>query len=497
MSWRPSPSVDARAPSPRLTWLLALLVTTMRVAWIWPWLLLLGAWMAPSYAEPVLPLWSLFALMLGGRVAAHVATVRTANIRQARVWMAVTGPLILLLLLWWQYGRPLALWDVRWLQLATGTPELWAREVAPVALAFVTAAALWLRGVVDGGAAPDHETIVGAFGVGSVAFALLLLLNQIAGSAAVAGVQGWLVLFVAAGMASLALASLERSLYAGSAASASRLRLNRYWLSSVALVIVAVLVLAFLLSALIAPEAVAQTIGLLTPIVDLLAQVLLAVIYAAVYVLFLVLTPLIEWLRQLMANRELLETPFELAPMQPLSPLLTEQAAGAGTEMVEPLRWGAILAVLIVSAILFALAMRFLRVIETPEMDETRESILSRSLLADQLRSLWARLRGQPGDETAAFLPLDSESPARRQVRARYQTFLKAMAARGQPRPPGATPQTYADQLDGLTAAQHAVLRPLTERYVAVRYGDAAPDPDDPTLAEVDWREEGATPERR
>jgi hypothetical protein len=408
------------------------------------------------------------------------------------MWMAAAGPVILLLLLWWHYGRPLALWDVRWLQIATGSPELWGREAAPATIAFFAAAALWLRGVLDGGAPPDHEAIVGAFGVGSVAFTLLFLMNQLAGGAAVTGAQGWLVIFVASGMAALALASLERSLYAGSAAFANRLRLNRYWLGSVALVIAAVLLLGLLLSALIAPETVAQTIGLLTPVLDLLAQVLIAVVYAVVYVIFLVLTPLIDWLRGLLAAREPLETPLELAPLQPLSPLLAEQTAGSAAYMVEPLRWGIILIVLIGAALLFALSLRLLSANETSDVEETRESILSRSLLNDQLRALWARLRGQVNDGTAAdFLPLDGESPSRRQIRARYQLFLKTMAMRGQPRPPGVTPSAYAAALSELTPPQQSALQALTTSYVAVRYSDAAPEPSELAPSEVDWRDPG------
>lgn len=492
MSWRALPSVDARAQSARLTWLLALLVATMRVAWVWSWLLLLGAWMAPSYTQPVLPLWSLYALLLGGRIVAQAATARTAHLRQARVWMAVAGPLVLLLLLWWHYGRPLALWDVRWLQLATGTPELWASEAAPAAIAFVAAAGLWLRGVLDGGDPPDHEAIVGAFGAGSVAFALLFLMNQMTGGAAVLGAQGWLIVFVAAGMAALALASLERSLYAGSAAFANRLRFNRYWLGSVTVVIAVVILLGFFLTALIAPEAVAQTFGLLTPIVDLLAQMLLAILYVAVYMIFLVLTPLVEWLRGLLATREPLETPLELAPLQPLSPLLVDQQAGGAADMVEPLRWGVILVVLIGAALLFALSLRLLRVNEASDVEETRESILSRSLLHDQLRALWAQLRGQSGDGiTSDFLPLDGEPPSRRQIRAQYQKFLKAMAARGRPRPPAATPQTYATQLDELTSRQQDTLHMLTASYVAVRYSDAAPGHAELALDENDWLDTG------
>ena len=68
---------------------------------------------------------------------------------------------MLLALIWWQYGRPLAPWDVAWLQVATGSRELWAREVPPAVIAFAAAAGLWLRGVMDagrvGGSRRDRE----------------------------------------------------------------------------------------------------------------------------------------------------------------------------------------------------------------------------------------------------------------------------------------------------------------------------------------------------
>src|SRR5690606_36088109 len=231
-----------------------------------------------------------------------IALQRTETTRQARVWMAVLGPVVLLALLWWQYGRPLAPWDLAWVQAATGSRELWAREVPPAVLAFAVAAGLWLRGVMDAGHIADHASIVSGFVTGSVAFALLLLGGPLTGSALPDGTQLWLVIFVLAAMAALAVASIERSLYAGSVDAPQRLRINRYWLASVGLVMAGIVLLGLLLGALVAPDAVAGALAVLTPVVDLLGQVLLAVIYAVVYIMFLVLSPLIEWLRSLLAN---------------------------------------------------------------------------------------------------------------------------------------------------------------------------------------------------
>jgi hypothetical protein len=155
---------------------------------------------------------------------------------------------------------------------------------------------------------------------------------------------------------------------------------------------------------------------------------------------------------------------------------------------VEPLRWGVIVAVIAAAAIIFALALRLFNLTQTPEVDETRESILSRALLNAQLRALWARLRQSPRAAAgAAFLPLDDEAPARRRIRARYQEFLAAMAAQGRPRPASATPQAYAAALGELTAEQKLVLQALTAVYIDVRYGDAAPEATALAQAEVEW----------
>lgn len=468
---------NARPSSSRLIWLLAVLLATMRVAWVWPWLLALGAWMAPSYPQPVLSLWSLFALLLGGRAAAAFATMHTPDLRLARPWLAALSPLLLLLLIWWQYGQPLAIWDVRWLQVATGAPELWAREMAPAVLAFFAAAWLWLRGVLDAGKPTDHEMITSAFVTGSVGFAVLLVGSRLANAPVTPDASAWLVVFMAAGMAALALASLEHSLYAGGTDAAVRLRLNRYWLVSAAVVIIGVILLALLMSALIAPETVAQLLGVLSPVVDLLAQVLLAVLYAAVYALFLVLSPLIEWLRRLIASLQATESFTPTAEFQPLSPLFLDQTSAPPADLVEPFRWGVIVVVIVAAAVIFALALRLLNRGQASEVEETRESILSRALLDAQLRALWARLRRSPGAKTGAgFLSLDNEAPGRREIRARYQGFLAAMAARSQPRPPGATPETYATQLGDLTVEQEEALRTLTAVYIDVRYGEASPD---------------------
>ncbi|MFM7174387.1 MAG: hypothetical protein ACKO4U_15285, partial [Caldilinea sp.] len=95
-----------------LFWLQAGLTAVMRVAWVWPWLLVLQTWLSPSAQGPLLPLGALPALLLGGRLLVQQAAERGVAARQARAGIALLGLLGVLGLLWAEYGAPLAPWDL-------------------------------------------------------------------------------------------------------------------------------------------------------------------------------------------------------------------------------------------------------------------------------------------------------------------------------------------------------------------------------------------------
>ena len=195
---------------------LPVLLGTLRIAWIWPWLLFLGRWMTPAAPRPWLPLWSLFVLLLGGRIVAHLAQARCRTLRAARLWVALSGLGVILVVLWWQYGRAAGTpGDVGSLQEVVRQLTGWTGTVPAAVWALFVASALWLRGVLDGRAPPGQAQIRGAFLTGCGAFVLLLLAGAVVPAALPPGVQGWLVLFVVAGMAALALSSLEQSSWAG------------------------------------------------------------------------------------------------------------------------------------------------------------------------------------------------------------------------------------------------------------------------------------------
>jgi len=298
----------------------------------------------------------------------------------------------------------------------------------------------------------------------------------------------WIVLFFATGMAALALAGLRQARNVRQ--KDAPLLANRYWLTSILVTILALLAIGLALGVLITPESVAQIFGWTRVAASWLLALIGYVAYAAAYVLFLLLTPLIEWVQA------------HLGEPRPLEP------AGGGQQfeemwrerpplemppvLGESMRWAGLAGVLAAIAVAFALALYVLSKRKDEEVDETRESILTAELLRDQASALWRRWRdrlrrGHPLDEL--FLSLAGEEPRRRAVRAAYQAFLAAMAQSGQPRRPRQTPNAYARDLAATLPAASVALETLTGRYVAARYGASAPDAEAAQRAQEAWAE--------
>ena len=480
MSWRRWPWLEEGV--------LPLLVLLLRLSWLWPWLLILGRWLLPSGSPPILSLWNAALLLAGGALTVRLLRVDPEKPQRARLLAAGIGLAALALTLWlrWERGT-YALWDVRWLAHLGESLVYWGENVSVPFVTLLLAAWLWLRGMRDR-PAPTHDDVWRAFVTGFVALALLLLIGRIDPAGLPEAAGRWIVLFFATGMAALALAGLRQARNVRQ--KDAPLLANRYWLTSILVTILALLAIGLALGVLITPESVAQIFGWTRVAASWLLALIGYVAYAAAYVLFLLLTPLIEWVQA------------HLGEPRPLEP------AGGGQQfeemwrerpplemppvLGESMRWAGLAGVLAAIAVAFALALYVLSKRKDEEVDETRESILTAELLRDQASALWRRWRdrlrrGHPLDEL--FLSLAGEEPRRRAVRAAYQAFLAAMAQSGQPRRPRQTPNAYARDLAATLPAASVALETLTGRYVAARYGASAPDTEAAQRAQEAWAE--------
>ena len=496
--------------------LLPALVGVMRFCWIWPWMLLLQGFLAPSLAAPLMSPWMVIVLPVFSFTFARW-TMPTLEERrnfrrtnQIRQHIATFGFAALLFLLWLRFQRPdFWLVDPRWLIAAGYDLIYWDAvplEVPGTLLFLLLGIFLWLRGALDGHGQYRHDEIWKAFLSGGAALALfawILPPGPAVGQSEAAGnpymAAGgqlsnsvWLLLlFAGSGLAGLGVANLGKSGGWRRRARVSKLIPNRSWMVGIAMTICVMLGMALLVGLIIQPEDAAILWSVLGLIWQGVSTVLIWIITVVAYPFFLLLEYLIRLLRSLFGDRsqETERNEFAQAPTPEPLPEPPERAVEA---MPEPFRWVALLVVAAGVFIIFMLVLRQLRRTPEEEGDEVRESVLTASLLQSQLAELWAHLRarfGPPPEEPDPFLSLEGESDTRRLIRSVYQRLLALAQIQSAPRLQGETPSRYGGRLAERPGFDGALVQTITGAYDEARYGDLPPSEQTAAAAAEAWQE--------
>lgn len=426
------------------------------------------------------PVIVLFLWWLGGWFVTRWSLLQPWAERRGGQIVAVGGLLAVLLGLWALYLRPAYdLWDVRWLG------ALWDMGIAQVGsgltvplLSAIAGVLLWWRGIVAGREPYiGYDAVYRGFGTGVVAWMVVLM---VAGSGGRAGLGSQVLLFFLAGLSGLALASLESAQRSAREQAGVHLGVNRFWLVAVGSVILTILALGILLGTLLAPASIAQRLGVFGPVVNALAQVVYLLFYAVVYILFLILGPIIEFLRP--------RSPSAPPPIQPdpFESFRREMERAAQDSQANPPGWAlalvqALLVLAVLLAVLFFLARAFrrLRALDAEGVEEIRESVGSWALLWAQLAELLRRLRRQRvrAATSSPFLPLEVApgEDGRLSVREAYRRLLTLARERGYPRTRPQTPYEYRATLKRAFPDNPDEVEAMTEAYVAARYGPTPP----------------------
>jgi hypothetical protein len=399
-------------------------------------------------------------LLIAGTVIARLARPLT----RANRLIVLGGFIAVFAAIWWLlYSPAFALWNPQWLlSLARQTGHL---SPGPF-LAAIIAAVVWRYGTTVNWR--SHDELTRAFYCGVVAMGIGLAMAAAfepatAGRLTIAGAE-----FLVSAWAALSLAGVADA-SRGVAADESP-RPNRYWLIAIVTVVGGILALGLLLTDLLTPQTVAGWMEHLAPAGDLVRSVLLAVIYVVAWVVFGVLTPLINWIRSLLStgNPQPLQpiTPFgNQFPNQPESPVALPPAV----EFL--LRALVVIGLLVVVALVLAWALRRQSATDAAGVRENRELIWSWDLIRGQIAGLLARARPRPPFGELAGDPADPLV----WVRQAYRQVLARALARGQARQPAQTPETFLTTLDGLWPAAADALAALTTAYTAARYGEVPP----------------------
>ncbi|MCZ7567401.1 MAG: DUF4129 domain-containing protein [Ardenticatenaceae bacterium] len=354
----------------------------------------------------------------------------------------------------------------------------------PPAFVVLFAGYAWWRGLRLAGQGVTSSVAHAAFGRGALVWAVVAVGQHLAGGQ-VADLVNGLIVFVGAGLTAMALAALDEARRAS--AQDGGPALDRTWAAMVGGVIILVSLIGVALAIWLAPSTLERLLAHLAPLVALLSWIARAIATLVALLLTPVLYFLIWLVRRLQGNRPLPELPPPPSP--PAFP--DEQAQ---TALVQLPSWVTTLleAVVVVALVLLGLwilrqALRRYRAADEAGVIETRQIVLSRELLADQLRSLLAGLRARLAAHATdeRFLPLDAGDETRRRVRAAYRAFLAAASARDLTRAPGETPAAFARRLAGQPDAPRSALDDLTAAYEPTRYSSVPLDPNQAAAAET------------
>lgn len=490
---------------------LALLLTLMRYAWLWPWFEVTRRFLSPQYTGELLAPWAfivlpLFAFGLTRFVAneAVAGTEETVTSAEAPPWgrrllVAGLGILSIVALLWWQlYAATYPLWDGSWLQQLGDTLIHWNIDIGLPApgIAILVLLALWLKGQGDAVRAMTHDDIWGVLLTGIVALVLYLALFSRSRAGLPNALFPQVLLLFTAGMVALAFSSLkitvglDRALGLGQRRVSAVPTLSRYWLISVTMTVAILLGLGLGIGALVAPDQLARLLAVLRVVTDALGRVMGAILLVVGYVLFLiayylalVLAPILRRLFD-----ALQESPLMELVRLPEAPPQMEQVVADPTVIPDSYRWLALALFVAGMLLVLAVAVRRLRATPATEVDEVRESILTTDLLQAQLAGLWERWFGRRQSQVDPFLSLAGEEDARRRIRAAYQQLLATATTLGQGRRPGATPTEYQTELR-LPGAAPQPIAALTAAYHQARYAPDPPTGEAAAAAQAAWQE--------
>jgi hypothetical protein len=511
--------------------LIPLAATLMYAAWSYPLFALFIRNQLTGVRNPGFSFWLCLGILLGGAIAGRMASQN----RMGAVIVVVGGLaaiVISLLLTMPAEAEGIGSWfaDVA-KQVAQGS----AQEVVPVPIIVVLCVTLlWWRGARVVSA--EHEEIMGAFVVGVVAFVGLLILATIKPSvpsgtsgsmtsvlgpmaflisvpaalalaafsrvlgeraitlsqiAAVVGLLflgavlpsgpssqalvGWILLFLASGLVTLALFGVLSTLRDQQRRIGVRLRIDRYWVMTMLTVVVGVLIVGLLVGQILAPATVLWALGWIRPIWTLLVQIFLLIVYAFAYLFFSLIEPLLAAIE----NRP--QRPNPQPQFSPVEPGDLSQVP-QGTPLQIPPIVGEIVLVALGLGVIALIAWIFYRAVQKGKREgvltqdnilETRETILSVDLLRSQLQDVLGALR-RPRSPPPFVDPGQVGDP-RRVIRELYQKILAQAGQLGAPRGKDETPSAYQRTLSYLCSEEQASLETLTLAYVIARYSLSPP----------------------
>jgi uncharacterized protein (DUF58 family) len=213
-----------------VTAILAVLMTIIAVAWLEPWVMWATRNADPARTAPVVSPPLMLAIVFVGALVTRRAAMHSAT------WRQMAGRVVLGSIIVMAMAEVLALGVRPPLEFVKGLLT-WNGFFSPEVVVLITAAILWLRGILIGRADVMREDIEGMFYTGVFALVVLLLFDAVRPAVPFGDLFWSALIFFVVSLLALALVGPEHAHFWHRETSMVRLVLNRYWLITIALMI--------------------------------------------------------------------------------------------------------------------------------------------------------------------------------------------------------------------------------------------------------------------
>ncbi len=338
-------------------------------------------------------------------------------------------------------------------------------DTLPVALVVLILVVLaWWRGLKT--VHIEFERLLVIFAIGMVVqLGILFAQFKTAGSSWI--LTGRLLIFLASSMAAFSFCQISHTMREQQRRTGVALRIDRYWVMTIAGVIGGTLLLGLVVAQFVSPN----QIEFLRILWNAFMQVLLLIVLVLAYLFFGLIEPFLSQI-----------TPRETTRTEPFQSFVRTDWSLKELEQ-NPIQAPAVL-FQIFQFLVLALGIAFViwllvRALKKRERSraiegvvEERESILTTELIKNQVANLLQNLRNR---RRSPFLDLAGEADTRRIVREIYQRILSRALALDHPRRKGQTPSAYAQSLLQLDSEERAAWETITRIYNIARYGASPP----------------------
>ena len=462
-----------------LRWTQGVLILSVNLGWLFALSLGLGAWLDPERAGPVVaPL-----VLVGLAIFAAVFTRRVLRrpTLPARLSVAILGVLIGL-----GVGGVVAAslpgvrtWGDFW---RTWETTSFGFRVIAAALVAVLA---WWRGIVAARSTLGLDEVMTASRNATLVLVVVFVLNALAGTAnavPAAPLVATTLIVLFASLVGIPLARVRDVVTSERNAGQDALGVNRYWLGTLLGAVAALLVVAILLAIVLTFNRMDDVLALFSgPLGALLDVIFYIVVVPVAYLLQL----LFDVFHALLHPAKPLPRPTDLSGgwVQDLHKQVGSAGGASPTLLLALEIVGALLIGGMVVLLLTRAARRYADALESDEVAEERDFVLSwddlRAVLRDWLRRLWRRRAIRVTRPATSVEPVATNAPAlTRDPRALYRELLRLGARLGQARAPSETPREYQRDLVKLAPLSDGApeIETLTNVYAAARYASTPPE---------------------